>query len=162
MEPPKRTQDRPKIRFKSDAILVSNLAPLGSPFRSAFGFNKRPKIKAKISPIFDPIFGSFWVPKGFQNGGQNPSLEPQSRPRNPYKTLRTPTLAPRLRPGPRWGSSYRFLDRFLVDFGSQEGFKMEPLGVLWERFFIGLRGLFHGSTVAPVFNSQHDRVFAPS
>ena len=81
--------------LKSDAILLSNLAPLGSPFRSPFGFKKRIKITAKISPIFESIFGPFWVPKGFQNGGQNPSLEPQSRPRNPYRTLRTPTLAPK-------------------------------------------------------------------
>ena len=64
----------------------------------------------------------------------------------------------RLRPGPRGSSSYRFLDCFWVVLAPLQGLKMEPLGVVWERFFIGLRSLFHAFTVAPV----HDRAFASS
>ena len=81
---------------KFDAILVTDLAPLG-PRRN------------------------FWSISGSQ---------PEPTPKSPQDPSDT-------HPGPQGpdqdpdGSSYRFLDRSLVDFGSQKGFKMEPLGLLW-------------------------------
>ena len=100
----KASKTDPKIVSKSDAILATNLASFGPPFA---GPKKRPKVKAKIMRIFDLIFDRFWLPKGSQNRVQNDF----------HKTLRTPTLAPKA--------------RSLVDFGSQEGPKMESLGPLW-------------------------------
>ena len=127
----------PKFVSKSDAILVSNLAPLGSPFRTPFGFKKRSKIKAKISAIFDPIFGPFWVPKGLQNGGQNPSREPQSGPRTPYKTLRTPTLGPKAPTRTQMGLIISIFGlifgRFWLPRGSQNGAFGRFVGTIFYR-----------------------------
>ena len=116
----KASKTDPKIVSKSDAILVTNQAPLGRPSGTPFGSKKRPKIKAKIIPIFDPIFGRFLAPKRL------PKWSSKSKPGAPKSTQKSPQDPSDTHPGPQGpdqdpdGSSYRFRDRFLVDFGSQK------------------------------------------
>jgi len=163
LEPPPRTQDRPKFHLKIRCHFALQSGSTWVSFQEPFRLQKADQNQSKNQSDFRLNFWSILGPKRLPKWRSK--SEPGASKPTP-KSLQDPSDT---YPGPQ-GSDQDPEGAHHIDFwpvfgsilGALQGVKMEPLGVLWERFFIGLRGLFHGSTVAPVFNSQHDRVFASS